>query len=90
MNKHLPSKTRAGISALTCVAFAAALATVLPAAAQARLPQPIYFWSNIPEPVGSSFFSNPLVIRPSRFRLGLTCCPRYWYQQLEQRYPECR
>ena len=35
MHKHLPSKTRAGIRGLTCVAFAAALATVLPAAAQA-------------------------------------------------------
>jgi hypothetical protein len=57
------------LSAASCVAFAAALAFVLPAAAQAKLPQPIYFWSNIPEPVSSSFFNNPLVIRPSGFTL---------------------
>lgn len=44
-------------------------ATILPAAAQARLPQPIYFWSNIPEPVSPIFVSNPLVIRPSTFLL---------------------
>ena len=69
MHKHLPSKTRAGIRALTCVALAAALATVLPAAAQARLPQPIYFWSNIPEPVSPIFVSNSRVIRPSTFLL---------------------
>ncbi len=69
MHKHLSSKARAAIRALTCVAFAAALATVLPAAAQARLPQPIYFWSNIPEPVSGGFMPNPLVGRPSTFLL---------------------
>jgi hypothetical protein len=69
MHKQLRGKTRAGIMVLTCVAFGAALATLLPASAEARLPQPIYFWSNIPEPVSSSFVSNPLVIRPSTFVL---------------------
>ena len=39
------------------------------ASAQAKLPQPIYFWSNIPEPVSGGFMPNPLVIRPSTFLL---------------------
>jgi hypothetical protein len=43
--------------------------TLLSAAAQAKLPQPIYFWSNIPEPVSGGFMPNPLVARPSTFLL---------------------
>jgi hypothetical protein len=39
------------------------------ASAQAKLPQPIYFWSNIPEPVSGGFIPNPLVVRPSTFLL---------------------
>lgn len=40
------------------------------APASAKLPQPIYFWSNIGEPIGNSrFFHNPLVVRPPGFVL---------------------
>ncbi len=39
------------------------------ASAQAKLPQPIYFWSNIPEPVSGGFMPNPVVVRPSTFLL---------------------
>lgn len=57
------------LTAASCVAFASVLAFALPATAQGALPRPIYFWSNIPEPIGSSLFNNPLVIRPSKFVL---------------------
>jgi hypothetical protein len=70
MHKRLRSKTRAGIKALTCVAFAAALATFLPDAAQARLPQPIYFWGSVAEIIRApGQIPLPEVIRPSRIFL---------------------
>jgi hypothetical protein len=59
-------RLRARLKAPTCVALFAALALVLPAVAQAALPQPIYFFTNTAQPINKQ---NPLVIRPKGFLL---------------------
>jgi hypothetical protein len=64
MRRRLGSKIRFGLQAPACIAFAATLAFVLPAAAQRALPQPIYFFSDTATVINKQ---NPLVIRPSGF-----------------------
>lgn len=46
------------------MAFLAAVALAAPVAAQAALPQPVYFFTDTAEPINKH---NPLVVRPSGF-----------------------
>jgi hypothetical protein len=54
------------LKASTCVALVAAIASVLPAVAESKPPQPIYFFTNTAQPINKQ---NPLVIRPKGFLL---------------------
>ena len=49
-----------------CATLVAAIAFLLPAVAESRLPRPIYFFSNTAQPINKQ---NPLVIRPKGFLL---------------------
>ncbi len=42
---------------------------LLNASAQAKIPQPVYSWTNIPEPVSGAVMLNQEVVRPSKFLL---------------------
>jgi hypothetical protein len=65
-HRRVRSKLRPGLKAPTSVALAAAIALLLPAVAESRLPQPIYFFTNTAQPINKQ---NPLVIRPKGFLL---------------------
>jgi hypothetical protein len=61
-HRRVRSKIRPGLKTPTCVALVAAIALLLPAMAESRLPQPIYFFTDTAEPINKQ---NPLVIRPN-------------------------
>jgi len=65
-HRRVRSKIRPGLKAPTCVALVAAIALLLPAVAESRLPQPIYFFTNTAQPINKQ---NPLIIRPKGFLL---------------------
>jgi hypothetical protein len=66
--RHRPSRGRIRyrLRAPACAGLVAVIALVSPAAAESRLPQPIYFFTNTAQPINKQ---NPLVIRPKGFLL---------------------